>query len=100
MPQNPVRKASPKKFWLAMQFWKRHRDDARAHSGHRNQLMEAAMKLDLDALEDLMNRRVRTMVSRHTWLAAFFVVVFVVGLVALTIYLTAAPTVLKIAVGP
>jgi hypothetical protein len=98
MPPNPVRKVSwPKKIWLALQFWKR--EDARAHSS-RNQFMEAAMKLDLDALEDLMNRRVRTVVSRHTWLAAFFVLVFVVGVVALTIYLTAAPTMLKIAVGP
>src|SRR5262249_59388974 len=77
--------------------WKR--DDA-THAGHRNQFFEAAKKFDLDALEDLMNRRLRTAVMRHTWLATFFVAISVIGLVALTIYLTAAPTVLRIAVGP
>jgi NMT1-like family len=98
MSSNPARKVSfPKKAWVALQFWKR--DDA-AHANHRNQFLEAAKKFDLDALEDLMNRRLRTAVMRHAWLAGFFVLISVVGLVALTVYLTAAPTMLRIAVGP
>src|SRR5262245_7215691 len=98
MSSNLAPKVSlPKKVWAALQFWKR---DDTAHATHRNQFLEAAKKFDLDALEELMNRRVRNAFLRHTWLAAFFVAVSVIGLVALTVYLTAAPTVLRIAVGP
>src|SRR5262249_35845302 len=98
MPPDPVGKVSlPKKAWAALRFWKRHDP---GQSPHRNQFLEAAKKFDLDALEDLMNRRLRTAVLKHSWLAAFFVMVTVVGLIVLTVYLTAAPTMLKIAVGP
>src|SRR5215470_6799881 len=98
MSSNPAAKVSLlKKAWLALQFWKR--GDA-AQTTHRNQFLEAAKKFDLDALEELMNRRVRNAFVRHAWLATFFVALTVIGLVALTVYLTAAPTVLRIAVGP
>lgn len=56
--------------------------------------------IDLDSLEEMMNRRLRMLWLRHAGVLTILGIIFVAGLVALTIYLTTKATVLRIAVGP
>src|SRR5215475_15983850 len=93
MPSDPSQPMSgPKKAWLALRFWKPRNGDAAARR-------RTPKGLDIDSLEEMVNRRMR-LVLRHTWLVVTFATLLIVGLVAVTIYLTATPTILKIAVGP
>jgi TRAP-type uncharacterized transport system substrate-binding protein len=95
MPSDPSHSVSgPKKAWLALRFWKPRNGDAAA----RRRIV-TAKGLDVDSLEEMVNRRMR-LVLRHTWLVVTFATLLIIGLVAVTIYLTATPTILKIAVGP
>ncbi len=55
--------------------------------------------IDIDSLEGLVNRRLR-MILRHTWLVGIFAIFALGGLVGATVYYTAAPTVMRVAVGP
>ncbi len=58
------------------------------------------MPFDLDSIEDTMNRRMRTIWVRHATFLTILGFIALVSLIALTVYLTAKPTVLKMAVGP
>jgi hypothetical protein len=79
---------------MVLQFWKsREQLDAAGAAAPRRK------GIDLDALEELMNRRLR-LVLRHTWLLAIFGTFLLGGVIVGLVYLTASPTVLKIAVGP
>ena len=90
----------PKRAWIAWRFWKRDEPPHHTAKHHSHEFVAAAKKLDIDAIEDLMNRRLRTMLARHKWLVTIFAIFVISGLIAITVYLTAAPTILKIAVGP
>jgi TRAP transporter TAXI family solute receptor len=71
------------------------------HSSHTAQKRVITSKgIDIDSLESMMNRRLRTLLLRHSWLVATFAIFVVGGLVGLSIYFTAQPTVMRIAVGP
>ena len=89
------------KVWLARLFGKRHSEamqqDRPAHAAHKH--IVTAKGIDIDSLEGMMNRRLR-MILRHTWLVVTFVLCLLVGLVSVSVYLTAQPTVMRIAVGP
>jgi TRAP-type uncharacterized transport system substrate-binding protein len=91
----------PKKLWLWRWFRRRKdRDEQRsAPAFGRSRMISAAKGLDLDTLEDLMNRRLR-MILRHTGIVVTFSTLLFIAVTVLAIYLTAAPTVMKIAVGP
>ncbi len=58
------------------------------------------MPFDLESLEDSMNRRMRMIWVRHATFLTMLGFIALVGLIALTVYLTAKPTELKMAVGP
>ena len=58
------------------------------------------MPFDLDLIEDSMNRRMRTIWVRHATFLTVLGFIALVGLIVLTVYLTAKPSVLKMAVGP
>ncbi|MBI3436056.1 MAG: ABC transporter substrate-binding protein [Proteobacteria bacterium] len=58
-----------------------------------------ALNLDLDSLEQMMNRRINIFL-RHTGLVVTCGTLLLIGLIGMTIYFTTAPTTLKIAVGP
>jgi hypothetical protein len=56
--------------------------------------------IDLDAIEEMMNRRMQMIWVRHPWAVVVGGFFLFVGLCALAVYLTAKPTMLRIAVGP
>ena len=58
------------------------------------------MPFDLDAIEETMNRRMRTIWLRYATFLSVLEFIAVVGLVALTVYLTTKASVMKMAVGP
>ena len=58
------------------------------------------MPFDLDSIEETMNRRMRTIWLRYATFLSVLGFIAVVGLVALTVYLTTKATVMKMAVGP
>ena len=65
------------------------RDNVLSHKG-----------ISLDSLEEMMNRRLRSIWVRHTWFLTLLFLALVGGLVGLTIFLSTAATVLRVAVGP
>jgi len=58
------------------------------------------MAIDLESIEDAMNRRMRMIWVRYATFLSIFGFIAVAGLVALTVYLTTKATVMKMAVGP
>lgn len=56
--------------------------------------------IDIDSLEDMMNRRLRMLWLRHAGVLTMLGLIFFAGLLALTVYWTTKATVLRIAVGP
>jgi hypothetical protein len=56
--------------------------------------------IDLDSLEEQMNRRLRAIWVRHTWFLSMLGMALVIALVGLTIFLSTTPTTLRVAVGP
>ena len=52
-----------------------------------------AKGIDIDAIEDMMNRRMRTIWVRHTWFVILLVIALLIGLTSLTVFLTTKPTV-------
>jgi hypothetical protein len=56
--------------------------------------------LDLDSIEDMMNRRLRMFWIRHTWFVVSFSLLALCALTALTIFFSTKPTDLRVAVGP
>jgi len=60
----------------------------------------SAHGFDLDELEEMMNRRLRSIWVRHTWFLTILGLALVVGLIGLTVFLSTTSTVLRIAVGP
>jgi TRAP transporter TAXI family solute receptor len=61
---------------------------------------QIAKGVGLDAIEDMMNRRLRAIWVRHTWFVIVLVVALLAVLTAVTVFLTTEPTTLRIAVGP
>jgi NMT1-like family len=55
---------------------------------------------DLDSIEETMNRRMRMIWVRHATFLTVLGFIGVIGLVALTVYLTTKASVMKMAVGP
>lgn len=87
--------------WL-LQFFRRQRgkqvqDNKPSSARHR---IVAANGVDLDSLEDMMNRRLRSIWMRHTWFIATLGVALLVGLIAVSVFFSVKPTVLRVAVGP
>jgi gas vesicle protein len=60
----------------------------------------SAKGIDLDSLEEQMNRRLRAIWVRHTWFVSLLGLALVVALIGLTIFLSTTPTLLRVAVGP
>ena len=58
------------------------------------------MPIDLDSIEDVMNRRMHMIWVRYATYLSIFGVIALAGLVVLTVYLTTKATVMKMAVGP
>ncbi len=58
------------------------------------------MPIDLDLIEDAMNRRMRMIWVRYATFLSIFGLIALAGLVVLTVYLTTKATVMKMAVGP
>ena len=58
------------------------------------------MPFDLNSIEETMNRRMRTIWLRYATFLTVLGFIAVVGLVALTVFLTTKATVMKMAVGP
>jgi hypothetical protein len=69
-----------------------------ATTSHSN--IVSARGIDLDALEELMNRRLRAIWMRHTWFVIILSGALLIALSAITVYLTTEPTTLRVAVGP
>ncbi|HEY4773228.1 MAG TPA: TAXI family TRAP transporter solute-binding subunit [Xanthobacteraceae bacterium] len=91
--------SSVKRLWILLRFWKRepgHREPAKPARRHAG----VPLPIDLDALEEAMNRRLRMIWVRHTTLLSLFAFIVVVGLVVLAVFLTTKATVMRIAVGP
>jgi len=70
-------------------------DNAPSHSR-----LVAAKGIDLDSLEEMMNRRLRNIWLRHAWFVVFLGGALVAGLIGISIFFSIKPTVYRIAVGP
>jgi hypothetical protein len=60
----------------------------------------SAKGIDLDSIEEMMNRRLRTIWMRHTWFVVLIAALAIIGLTVWAIFLTTEATVLRVAVGP
>jgi NMT1/THI5 like len=88
----------PMKLWLARMFGWKLNEVTRDALTPRDRVISTS-GIDPDELEELTRRPVR-MILRHTWLITFVALFVLAALIVGTIYLTAGPTTLKVAVGP
>jgi hypothetical protein len=104
----PLPGAGPKLFklvrftWL-MQFFRREREEkVQEHEATSISRKHAISPrgIDLDSIEDMMNRRMRMIWMRHTWFVIILGTVVFAGLIGLTIFYSVKPTELRVAVGP
>jgi TRAP transporter TAXI family solute receptor len=79
----------------------------RANSAPENQkrggigtVLTSAATLDFDTLEEMMNRRVRTMLLRYTWLTIGFVILLIGAIIYGSVIFSAKLHTLRIAAGP
>ena len=98
MTIGPPSRFTAMKIWLTRRFrWirsKQERDGLESRSTHHG------IPLDLDALEHLLNRRIRMTVLRHTVMWTCIGILLIVAVIGGTIHFLVAPTAMKIAVGP
>jgi TRAP-type uncharacterized transport system substrate-binding protein len=96
------------RLWLSQRFRSmRSRNDSLVgesgfdthHDQGHNQRRGARNAMSLEALEAIVESRLRLMM-RSKWLVGIFAILLIGGLVGLGIYLTERPTVLRMAVGP
>jgi hypothetical protein len=85
-----------KRLWIMLRFWKC--DPGSQHAKHAHK--RSTVPFDLDSIEDTMNRRMRMIWVRYATFLSVLGFIAVVGLVALTVYLTTKASVMKMAVGP
>ncbi len=89
--------------WLK-QFFRRKRSEKvhehEASSISTKHRLVSARGIDLDSIENMMNRRLHMIWVRHTWFVSILGTLLFIGLIGLTIFLTTKPTELRIAVGP
>ena len=94
--------------WLMQLFRRAQRETVQETSSEKSSASVSSRKphvvsprgIDLDAIEDMMNRRMRMIWLRHTWFVASLCAILFLGLVGLTVFYTTKATVLRIAVGP
>ena len=60
----------------------------------------SAKGVDLNSIEEMMNRRMRMIWVKHTWFVILLATALMIGLVVLTVVLSTKNTDLRIAVGP
>ena len=104
MPPNPGQLAL--KFslrTLLARFWRGHQggdvEKGPSKSISRSQVI-SAQGIDLDAIEDMMNRRLRMIWIKHTGFVIFLALALLIGLTVMTVFLTTKATLLRVAVGP
>ena len=89
--------------WLT-QFFRRQRiekvQEHEASSISPKHRVISARGIDLDSIEEMMNRRVRMIWVRHTGLVTVFGLLLSAALIGLAIFLSTKPTELRVAVGP
>jgi hypothetical protein len=85
-----------RRFWIMLRFWKRDPGQQHAQVARKR----SAVPFDLDNIEETMNRRMRMIWVRYATILSIFGLIAVIGLVALTVYLTTKASVMKMAVGP
>jgi hypothetical protein len=101
MPADPRHPPLAVRAWW-LQRWFRRGDDEKAGRERKASARprnDSGLPLDLDALENMLNNRVRRMMS-HTWLVAFLMIFVLAAGIGATIFFTVKPTAMKIAVGP
>jgi hypothetical protein len=60
----------------------------------------SARGIDLDSLEEMMNRRLRSIWVRHTWFVVVIGTLLFIGLIGVSVFFTVKPTIFRVAVGP
>jgi hypothetical protein len=89
------------KFVWLMQWFRRKRggnvQDNNPSGRHR---VVSPRGIDIDSLEDMMNRRLRTVWVRHTWFVVLLGTALFIGLIGVSIFFSVKPTVFRVAVGP
>jgi TRAP-type uncharacterized transport system substrate-binding protein len=83
------------KLWLARRFTRASQTDTSAATpGHAS-----GKAKNIESLEHMVRNRVRTLL-RHTWLVTILGTVILAGGIGWAIYITTAPTIMRIAAGP
>jgi hypothetical protein len=85
--------------WWLQRWLRRGNDESPSRKPASRSRNTSGLPLDLDALENMLNRRARLMLG-HTWLVTFLVIFALAAGIGLTIFFTVKPTTLRIAVGP
>src|SRR4051794_9616893 len=91
--------------WLMRLFRHKRSDRSESVSDNTSPALSrsrivSARGIDIDSLEEMMNRRLRTIWVRHTWFVVCLGFLVLVALVAVSVFLSVKPTILHVAVGP
>jgi TRAP-type uncharacterized transport system substrate-binding protein len=60
----------------------------------------SAKGIDIDSIEEMMNRRMRMIWVRHTWFVIIIGTLLFIGLIGVSVFFSVKPTVFRVAVGP
>jgi hypothetical protein len=85
--------------WLWQLFRKRRENVQEKSPVSRNKIV-SARGIDIDSLEDMMNRRMRMIWVRHTWFVIVLGTLLLIALIGVSIFFSVKPTVFRVAVGP
>ena len=86
--------------WLWQLFRKRRQNVQEPSQQVARNRVVSARGIDIDSIEDMMNRRMRTIWVRHTWFVIVIGTLLFIALVGVSIFFSVKPTVFKVAVGP
>jgi len=85
--------------WLRQLFGRSRHVQESSQQKERNRIV-SARGIDLDSIEEMMNRRLRAIWVRHTWFVIVIGTVLLGGLIGVSIFFTVKPTEFRVAVGP
>lgn len=85
--------------WLWQLFRRSKPVKETSQQAARNRIV-SARGIDIDSIEEAMNRRLRTIWVRHTWFVVIIGTVLFFGLIGVSVFFTVKPTEFRVAVGP
>src|SRR3954463_11974812 len=86
--------------WMWQLFRRKRSQNVQDNSPATRSRTVSARGIDLDSIEDMMNRRLRSIWVRHTWFVVVIGTLLFIGLVGVSVFFTVKPTIYRVAVGP